>query len=89
MVFSPFDVFSYATLGELSALLLRGREGPESGPLVFYKSFTRRCCCKLYTRHLWYTRLLNVLINALTVCTAVALSVAAASPYVLLLGVYI
>ena len=57
---SPSHVFSYASLGDLSVRLLRGYEGLESDPLVLYKNITRRCCCLLCTRHLWYTRLLNL-----------------------------
>ena len=59
-VCSPFHVISYASLGDLSVRLLRGYEGLESSPLVLYRNITRRCCCLLYTRHLRYTRLLNL-----------------------------
>ena len=59
-VCSPFHVFSYASLGDLSVRLLKGYEGLGFGPLVLYKNFTRRCCCLLYTRHLRFTRLFNL-----------------------------
>ena len=35
-VCSPFHVFSYASMGDLSVRLLIGCEGLESGPLVLY-----------------------------------------------------
>ena len=54
-VCSPFDVFSHASLGDLSVRLLRGYEGLGFGPLVLYKKITRRCYGLLYTRHSRFT----------------------------------